>query len=319
MKLRGIRALMMKRANIDAMDELESSIAARPEVVHPTERSPQRFDIVRNALQMPGVRPPMTLRTAPHMLSSRRGILRSLREIAHNPAQPKTQIEPKDLAALEQYAQSLGVEAVGYARLPRHLIFQNKAVLYDNAIVLVMEMDKTKIEAAPGPKAGEAVHETYHYLGDAANRLAGYLRKRGYASHAGPPLNGLVLYPPLAQLAGLGWRGRHGMLITSQFGPRMRLAAVYSSIQNLPFFEGPNEHRWIEGYCATCGQCIRRCPTQAILEAPIERENGLVKCVEVDKCFPYFVETLGCSVCIKVCPFNRQGYDAIKARFLQSG
>ena len=294
------------------MDELESSIAARPDVVHPTEHSPIRFDIVRNAMQMPGVRPPITLRTAPHMLASKNGILRSLREIDRNPVQPKTQIEPEALAALEKHAQSLGVTAVGYAKLPRHLVFQHKAVLYDNAIVLVMEMDKAKLEAAPGPKAGEAVHETYHYLGDAANHLARYLRKHGFASHAGPPLNGLVLYPPLAQLAGLGWRGRHGMLITPQFGPRMRLAAVYSSIQNLPTFEGPNDHRWIEGYCATCGQCIRRCPTQAILETPVERENGLVACIDTEKCFPYFVKTFGCSVCIKVCPFNRVGYERVK-------
>jgi epoxyqueuosine reductase QueG len=316
MNLRGIQALIVRRANLKAMDALESEIAARPDVVRPAEQSPVRFEIVRNAMQIPGVRPPLTLRTAPHLLASKRGIVRSLREVKKNPAQPKTQIAPEDLAALEAYAPKLDVAAVAYTKLPHHLVFQNKAVLFDNAIVLVMEMDKAKIETAPGPRASEAVHETYHYLGDAANQIAGWLRKHGYASHAGPPLNGLVLYPPLAQMAGLGWRGRHGMLITPQFGPRMRLAAVYTSIENLPLFEGPNEHAWIEAFCATCGQCIRRCPTQAILETPIERDNGLVGCVDVDKCFPYFVETFGCSVCIKVCPFNRVGYDQTKTRFL---
>jgi epoxyqueuosine reductase QueG len=257
----------------------------------------------------------MTLKTLPHLIASKRGIQRSLREVTKNPVQPKTQITPGDLCALEQYTRSLDIAVVGYAKLPHHLVFRDKAVLFDNAIVLVMEMDKTKIETAPGPGASEAVHETYHFLGDASNQIARYLRKHGYASHAGPPLNGLVLYPPLAQMAGLGWRGRHGLLITPQFGPRMRLAAVFTSVKNLPFFEGPNEHQWIEEFCRSCGQCIRRCPTQAILETSIEREHGLVKCLDEGRCFPYFVETFGCSVCVKVCPFNRTGYHRIKRSF----
>jgi epoxyqueuosine reductase QueG len=245
------------------------------------------------------------------------GILHSLRAIDNNPKQPKTQITPKELSAMEQYALSAGVAAVGYAKLPHRLVFRDKAVLFDNAIVLVMEMDKTKIEEAPGLRAGLAVHETYHYLGDAANRIARYLQKRGYGSHAGHPLNGLVLYPPLGQMAGLGWRGRHGLLITPQFGPRMRLAAVFTSIANLPFFEGENEHRWVEAHCQTCGQCVRKCPTQAILEQPVERENGLTMCTDSEKCFPYFGDTMGCSVCIKVCPFNRAGYDKVKQAFFK--
>ena len=31
---------------------------------------------------------------------------------------------------------------IGYTKLPRPWIFQDKAVLYENAIVLTMEMDK---------------------------------------------------------------------------------------------------------------------------------------------------------------------------------
>lgn len=314
MDLMGISTRFMKRASLDSMDKRESEIAARPDVIRATEHSPVRFDIVRRALQIPGVKPPLTLRTMPHMIASQRGISRSLRAIDKNPVRPKTWISPEALSALEQYAHSLGVAAVGYTRLPHHLIFRDKAVLFDNAIVLVMEMDKDKIETAPAPRASEAVHETYHYLGDAANGIARYLQECGYASHAGHPLNGLVLYPPLAQMAGLGWRGRHGMLITPQFGPCMRLAAVFTSIENLPFFEGENEHRWIERFCHSCGQCIRKCPTQAILEHPVGRDNGLVMCTDAEKCFPYFVEHHGCSVCIKVCPFNRVGYDKIKER-----
>ena len=97
----------------------------------------------------------------------------------------------------------------------------------------------------------------------------------------------------------------------------MRLAAVFTSIENLPFFEGENEHCWIEGFCSSCGQCVRGCPTGAILEQPVRRDNGLFMCTNVEKCFPFFLEHHGCSVCIKVCPFNRVGYQTIKERFLR--
>jgi ferredoxin len=300
------------------MARLENELAARPDVIHATTRSPERFDIVFHVLQMRGAKPPMTRRTLPHMLASQRGILRSIRAVEENPAHPKTAMPPEALSELEQHAASLGVAALGYTRLPHRLIFRDKAVLFDNAIVLVMEMDKEKIEAAPAPRAAETVHETYHYLGDAANHIARCLQEWGYGSHAGHPLNGLVLYPPLVQMAGLGWRGRHGMLITPQFGPRIRLAAVFTSIENLPFFEGDNAHRWIEAFCRSCGQCVRECPAGAILEQPVERDNGLVMCADAGRCFPYFAEHHGCSVCIKVCPFNRLGYERIERRFLST-
>jgi ferredoxin len=306
--------LLRSRFDMEAVFAQEDAIASLPGAVRATDRSPERFEIFLRALEMDNIRPPMTLRTMPHMIGSRLGMSRSLTSVRDNPEQPRTHMPAHELRLLESYAQSQDVAAVGYARLPRRLVFRRKAVLFGNAIVLVMEMDKGKIDTAPAPRASEAVHETYHRLGDAANRIAGYLRRLGFAAHAGHPLNGLALYPPLGQMAGLGWRGRHGMLITPQFGPRCRLAAVFTSVQNLPFFEGANEHRWIEGHCATCGKCMRMCPAGAILGEPVQRENGLVMCVDATKCFPYFVETFGCSVCIKVCPFNRVRYDVIKQR-----
>ena len=64
------------------------------------------------------------------------------------------------------------------------------------------------------------VHETYNQLGQISNRIADWLRERGYAAHAGHPLGGMALYPPMAQEAGLGWRGISGLVITPEYGPR---------------------------------------------------------------------------------------------------
>ncbi|MFQ6125673.1 MAG: hypothetical protein ACE5R6_13880 [Candidatus Heimdallarchaeota archaeon] len=74
----------------------------------------------------------------------------------------------------------------------------------------------------------------YNDLRIAANKLTDYLRQQGFAAQTGHPLGGLIVYPPFGQLAGMGWHGSHGLLIIPEFGPRHRLAAIYTNIANLP-------------------------------------------------------------------------------------
>lgn len=139
-------------------------------------------------------------------------------------------------------------------------------------------------------------------------------KHRGYSADAAHPLTGPALNPPLAQMAGLGWLGRSGLIITPEHGPRVRLAAVFTNIENLPF-STHNDHAWVADFCAKCGKCIRECPSQAIYEQPIQHETVQVTCVDSARCFPYFNDYYGCSVCIKVCPFNNTLYQKIKASF----
>lgn len=288
---------------------LERALAEKDHVIHAADESPERFEIVLEAIKRSGgprlvVGPFKALTVMPANIVHMRWSLTSLNQ---NPERPKTEVDARFLSALEDYARRLGIGAISYTRLPRRFVFKDKAVLHNRAIVLSMEMSKDKIDHAPSEATAYEVMQTYKQLGIAATRLTQYLRKHGYAAQAGHPLGGLVLYPPLGHLAGMGWYGRHGMLITPQFGPRHRLAAVYTNITNLPLPE-ENEHAWIPDYCATCGRCIRKCPTGAIYERPIVHKNGLITHIDSEKCFPFFMEQHGCSVCIKECQFNRKGY-----------
>lgn len=83
-------------------------------------------------------------------------------------------------------------------------------------------MDKESIEAAPSPETQEIGVVNYDELGKRTNEIAEFLRENGFAAHASHPAGGFVMYPYLSQKAGLGYRGRHGMLITPTFGPRQR-------------------------------------------------------------------------------------------------
>ena len=232
---------------------LEESLLERDGAIHATDGSPVRFEIMRQEQSEGG--PPLVARAAPHIAGSMLGIRKSLASLDENPEHARSSMSEVELGDLETYAMQLGISSIGYAKVPRLLIFQGKAIAHDNAIVLAMEMDWEKMELAPHPQTGAMVLSTYNRLGQASNTLARYLRERGYSAHAGHPLMGLTLYPPLARLAGMGWQGLHGLIITPEHGPRVRLAAVFTSIENLPFSEA-NPHSWVAEFCAVCRRCI---------------------------------------------------------------
>lgn len=318
MNLAEIPMSIMRRLFVERMWNREAELATWLGVVRAADDSPERFEIVAEGFKRGGGAPPATRKAMPHMMASMWGIQQSLQTLAKNPAQPQTHMPAAEIAALEVFAHSVGVDDLGYAQVPETLVFREKAILHSNAIVLTMEMDKRRIDTSPSEQSFIAVHETYHHLGVASNKIAGWLRKRGYSAHAGHPLMGLTLYPPLAQQAGLGWRGLHGLLITPRFGPRVRLAAVFTSIENLPFSqEKANEYQWIEEYCDLCQRCAKECPPQAFLDRPSVLDNGLIACVNTEKCFPYFFENFGCSVCIRVCPFQSQQYATLKSHIVK--
>lgn len=300
---------------INRMMQWEQDVIDMPGAIRGGPDSPHRFNIMLEALKIKGDHAPMPgfPRTVPYVASSAWNIRKSVKELALNPANGRKQITPELLDDLRIFARSVNVDDIGFATVPRQWVFQETAIRYDRAIVLVMEMDRARMNTAPSPDTAVMVHETYDALGQSANAIAGWLRERGYAAHAGHPLGGMALYPPLAQQAGLGWRGISGLLITPQFGPRVRLAAVFTEIENLPVYEG-DDHAWVADYCDRCRRCIHECPPGAIYDTPISHANGLVTTIDNRKCFPYFIQYHGCSICIKVCPFHTTSYEKLKAR-----
>ena len=155
---------------------------------------------------------------------------------------------------------------------------------------------------------------TYDILGITTNLLTGQLRNMGFQAEASHPLGGLVLYPPLAVEAVLGWFGRHGLLITPEFGARQRISAIFVNIDNLPISLS-SEHSWIWKFCEGCGECIRTCPSQAILNDPIEHKSGRKTHIIREKCLPVFVKQEGCTVCVKECIFTQASYYDLYEKF----
>ena len=185
--------------------------------------------------------------------------------LVDNPDKPELIADPDFFEEFEEFAHSMGIVSIGYTQVVPELINSEEPLMYPNAIVLTLEMGKDIIKARPGPEAQELNDATYAKLGHITYALSDYLRGKGFATQVAHPYGSLVSLSPLGQKAGLGWIGQNGLLITPELGPRLKISAIFTSIENLPVKEG-EDHSWISDYCERCSKCRIACPENAMIE-----------------------------------------------------
>ncbi|KAF5070155.1 Epoxyqueuosine reductase [anaerobic digester metagenome] len=281
---------------LNKINKMETSVSTGEMGIESSTRSPPK--IMPDKLKI-------TLKTLPKQLSIAKNMEHTVKSLRYNPENPETTLTDGFKEEFEGFASSIGIDKVAYTPVPPEFIFQDRKLIYENAIILVMEMDKKAIDNAPSSQTQEMGVVTYDELGKATNHLTDFLRENGVAAQASHPAGGFVVYPALAQKAGLGWKGRHGMLITPEFGPRQRISVIFTSINNLPD-NGSNSHSWVSSFCEKCGKCIKACPGNAITE---ESDASSIKRTVILKEFCH-----GCTICMKECSFNKRGYDQIKTK-----
>ena len=226
----------------------------------------------------------------------------------------KSQASAEFLTQFQDLARASGAADIRFVQVPGNAIFKHKGVPHAQAVILTVEMKRSAFVNAPSFEAFLEVARGYGNLARIGNRLAHFMRRNGFAAYPGTALGGLTDYVHLAERAGLGAIGYHGLLITPTEGARLRINTIYTNIENLPF-ETENEHLWVRDFCASCRKCIRSCPVQAIGPQPRPRGDGGMQCIDHDACRDYFDRNFGCGICLAKCPFSDAGYDAIKARF----
>lgn len=244
-----------------------------------------------------------------YFISSLKEMVVSARSLKKNPHTGKRTIDEYTLIEMENYAHELGISKIGYTKVNPNFIFNDFEILYDNAIMLTMEMNKERIATNPSLESSKEIFRTYENLGIAVNKIADFLRERGFDCHPSPAIGGDINTVPTAQDANLGYVGKNGILITPEFGPCVRLAAVFIDVDNLPMAD-INEHKWIKSFCETCNRCVKACPAGAIYETPKELPDGSHVYIDLHKCAQPFSE--GCSMCISSCVFTGGHYHKIK-------
>ncbi|MEP6996294.1 MAG: tRNA epoxyqueuosine(34) reductase QueG [Betaproteobacteria bacterium] len=125
-----------------------------------------------------------------------------------------------------------------------------------------------------------------------------------------------VLEVALAAKSGLGWRGKHTLLLTRDAGSFFFLGEIYTDLP-LPLTPAASAH------CGSCSACISACPTGAIV-APYELDAR--RCIsyltiELKGSIPEALRPLignrvyGCDDCQLACPWNRYAQAAGEADF----
>ena len=216
---------------------------------------------------------------------------------------------------LQSRKKSFQVDLIGVASVAASAELREKTALFlptARSVVVFAKQTYREVVALLGPakdagaaEPGEVLttHAAYIYgrLNRAVHEAADLFAADGYRSiplAAAPNfitdqrfVRSLFSYKHAAVLAGLGAMGRNSLLITPEFGPRVRLACL---ITEAPL-AGARPLR--KSLCVGCNACIRACPAGAIRKP----KRGRPYDIDRFACRAYRQAGLVCSVCLKVC------------------
>jgi reductive dehalogenase len=221
---------------------------------------------------------------------------------------------------IKKVSKWFGADLVGICKLDRRWLYASAATgdglatkgisdEYQYVIVLAYEMDYTLIKYFNTHTANAATRMGYSRMAITNAHLAQFIRQLGYkAIESG---NDIGLSVPMAMQAGLGDIGRHGLLITPEFGPRVRLSKI---LTDLPLLVDSPIDFGITEFCRACMKCADKCPSQAIsynerTPEPNNKSNntGEMKWpINAEICRTYWARSAApCVSCLATCPYNK--------------
>ena len=223
---------------------------------------------------------------------------------------------------IKQVATFFGASLVGVCELDRRWLYSPAYSLAARnsvpndlpddlkyAVAIAIEMDYRAIRCSPAHPASAATGLGYSKMAFVAGLLAHHIRGLGYRAIACG--NDTACSIPIAIDAGLGELARNGLLITPEFGPRIRLAKVFTDLPLVP--DRPIEFG-VWDFCRQCEKCAEKCPSQSIMYGePTEKPNNISNRkgvrrwpINAEKCLAFWAANgTDCSNCIRTCPFNK--------------
>lgn len=240
------------------------------------------------------------------------------------PAKVKYEASPEVLSRkLKNAAMFLGASLVGITKLDptwvysRYMDFTEKRpkewpkdpAQFKYAVSIAIAMDYEAQRDITSTYASGSTGLGYSHMVAISSAVAKFIRVLGYP--AIPVGNDTCTNVPIAINAGLGELGRNGLLITPQFGPRVRLCTV---LTDMPLAADKPIDFGVKTFCRNCGKCAEMCPSKAIWTGDLTDEvlnmsnrPGVVRWpLDAEKCFDFWhVNRAACNACVGSCPFNK--------------
>jgi epoxyqueuosine reductase QueG len=154
-----------------------------------------------------------------------------------------------------------------------------------------------------------------HRLDSTTSSISSFLYRSGYRALPIPAAertdteNAIptVSHKMVAHIAGLGWIGKNCLLVTPEYGPRIRLSSI---LTNAPLLVTNN---LLEQKCNTCKACVEICPVTAIKGKNYQFGEAREERFDFRKCQNYFEELKKdalkkavCGMCLYICPYGKR-------------
>jgi epoxyqueuosine reductase QueG len=226
---------------------------------------------------------------------------------------------------LEKYSNKLGLDLFGVADLTNkdahNLVLRQGGEhisIFPRSISLGIRLLDPIVNQLFRHEEPSAIY-IYRVLYNAANAnldratllISKKIQEKGY--HAYPisasqtinnrKLEGAISHKLSANLSGLGWIGKSCLLVTPEYGPRIRLSTI---LTDLPFETGkPMKNR-----CNECSNCVEVCPPKAFTGVEFNPKEPRDVRFRAYQCRDYtqrrakhFGEGI-CGLCVYICPYG---------------
>jgi epoxyqueuosine reductase QueG len=189
---------------------------------------------------------------------------------------------------------------------------------YPRAISIGIVLQNTIVDLLEDREPYENVFQYKTHAYDVINNrldifssiAASVIKKHGYRAMPVPAAERIdskrvcasISHKAVARLAGFGWIGKSCLLITPQYGPRVRWTTI---LTDSPLEENQET---MEEQCGSCAQCQQACPAQAIKGRNYREGEPRDQRLDVMKCGMYYKSMTDanqlpvCGVCLYTCP-----------------
>ncbi len=117
--------------------------------------------------------------------------------------------------------------------------------------------------------------------------------------------SGNIMEKAWAVQSGIGWRGKHSITVTKEYGSWIFLGEILLNLE-LDYNSPVND------LCGECTKCMDACPTRAIIKPYVLNASRCISYFtiehkgEIEKSFAEKIDhqIFGCDICQEVCPWN---------------